>query len=191
MSEIIRCPHCISTVYEDAKSCHNCQRPLTRRSRRYLTRGTITFILLAVTAFALGDYIHLSAKKKHYIRRDYRILRHLYQDQDDDDLCEDLDRYVRSALVRERFVHGIRQIDQLRRTASHISPSTQLVGIEDHDPYPDARHYRVQMTVYQDTNAWSTFVADAWIADHFGRRQLVGFSWQSSPPELASPPSGG
>jgi len=74
LATIVRCPSCISLVYDGADSCHHCGEELTRKKRRLLGKGAIGFILLAVVVFSIGDAVYLAKERSKRLRFDRALM---------------------------------------------------------------------------------------------------------------------
>ncbi|NRA94960.1 MAG: hypothetical protein HRU14_02000 [Planctomycetes bacterium] len=70
MPKIVRCPNCISLIYEGAQACHHCGEKLNLARQRLFSRGAGLFILFAVIVFAIGDAVHLTKERSKTIRFD-------------------------------------------------------------------------------------------------------------------------
>ena len=74
MATIVRCPSCISLVYDGAENCHHCGEGLTQKKRRLLGKGAIGFILLAVVVFSIGDAVYLAKERSKRLRFDRALI---------------------------------------------------------------------------------------------------------------------
>lgn len=81
MPKIVRCPNCISLVYEGAEVCHHCGEKLNARRRRLFSRGAGLFILLAVIVFAIGDAVYLAKERSKTLRFDRHHIRRFIDGQ--------------------------------------------------------------------------------------------------------------
>lgn len=88
MATIVRCPNCISLVYDGAEVCHHCGEELTRKKRRILSKGAIGFILLAVTAFGVGDAIYLAKERAKFVRFDRAAIKTFLEAVAEGDMAE-------------------------------------------------------------------------------------------------------
>jgi hypothetical protein len=62
MSNIIRCRHCRTFVYDHASRCHGCGTPV--RGGRLLGRGSYVFVILATAAFGLARGVDLIQERE-------------------------------------------------------------------------------------------------------------------------------
>jgi hypothetical protein len=74
MATIVRCPQCISLVYEGDPHCHHCGEELSGSRPRILNRGAILFIVLVVGLFATVDAISLIGDERNRRRLDENVI---------------------------------------------------------------------------------------------------------------------
>ena len=84
MATIVRCPNCISLVYDGADVCHHCGEELSRKKRKFFSKGAVLFIIIAVTAFAIGDAIYLAKERGKIMRYDRRAIADFLEKVQDD-----------------------------------------------------------------------------------------------------------
>ncbi|MAG58814.1 MAG: hypothetical protein CMJ83_21200 [Planctomycetes bacterium] len=84
MPDIVRCPECLSLVYDGADVCHHCATKLDGK-RRFLPRRAIAFIIIAVIGWGVVDTVQLLNERNTRTRHDEdaidKLAQHLFQGQ--------------------------------------------------------------------------------------------------------------
>ena len=181
MAEIIRCPHCMTTVYQDAQYCHSCSGRLKRRSRRIFTKGAITFILVGVTVFGLLDALDLLLNRRAIRRSHIYTLQHLVTSFAGD--REDRIRRSLSVLSPEDFedaLCGAVPLVQGKKKGYRVSTSVTDLGYDSLPFEKNTRRYLLTVTVANSALSYKTYVADAWFRYNRQESKPVAFRWRES-----------
>ena len=181
MAEIIRCPHCMTTVYEDAQYCHSCSGRLKRRSRRIFTKGAVTFILVGVAIFGTLDALDLLLNRRSIQRNHTYALERLVTSFASDKV--DRVKGCLNVLLPDDFedaICGAEPIVQAKKKGYRITSSVKDLGP---DPLPfenNARRYLLTVTVAKSALSFNTYIADAWFRNSRREHTPLAFRWRDS-----------
>jgi len=204
MADIVRCPHCLSLVYEGSEHCHHCGEAV--KKHRIFSRGAILFVIVAIAGFGVYDVVSLLAQRRStelHDRAAFEALsRHLLEKASD-----------RSEQFWNGRLDGDQELASLARGCQDLREEVQKNGavkiqIENLDylgrkdmvvqMHPSGfqretkvRRYRFRISVDTRRRGLHAFSVVANIMGSRYRPRIVSFEFESSVTELVDEISNG
>ncbi len=194
VAQIVRCPNCISLIYEGTEVCHHCGEKLNLKRKRIMSKGAGLFILLAVTAFAAGDAIYLAKERSKIRRFDRDHIEHfidvqLLGDEDDDErLFECKNGTVTVPSLRAAFRQEVGDKPDLdHRRTSFRDHFDAIVRRHGRPREVEARRYTHYVDVREADGGSRSLPMTFEMTGSIRRLRIIRVTWHSP----SKPPSGG